>query len=350
MNVYESRILIVDDIEENLKVLTETLTQNGFKPLQAKSGARAVEIAAKALPDLILLDIKMPGMDGFQTIAQLKSDAQTRDIPVIFISALSDIEDKVRGFQAGAVDYVSKPFREEEVLARVTTHLKLRLAMRAVEAEQEKSDRLLLNILPPAVAQELKDHGASAPQFFDNVSILFTDFCDFTSRTEALPPQQLIEELNDMFTEFDKIMERWGCQRIKTIGDAYLAVCGMPEKLPDHASRLTAAALDIARYLDERNASSGQTWQVRAGIHSGQVVGAIVGTKKYLYDIFGDAVNTASRMEACSEPMKVNVSADTWAQIQGDFQGTERGRIEVKGKGSLPMYFVSSKNGQSAVI
>ncbi|HPS43722.1 MAG TPA: response regulator, partial [Treponemataceae bacterium] len=155
----ENRILVVDDIEENLKVLSETLIEEGFYPLQAKSGERAIQIAKKAKPDLILLDIKMPDMDGFETIARLKGDPETSGIPVIFISALNQIEDKVRGFRAGAVDYVSKPFQKEEVIARVGTHLRLKAALDAVERERGKSDRLLLNILPAPVAHELKETG-----------------------------------------------------------------------------------------------------------------------------------------------------------------------------------------------
>ena len=142
----DCRILIVDDIEENLKVLTETLVEEGFRPLQAKSGERALQVAKAAAPDLILLDIKMPGMDGFETIAALKADPDTAEIPVIFISALNQIEDKVRGFKAGAVDYVSKPFQKEEVVARVGTHLKLRMAQRSVEEARRRADSLLLTI------------------------------------------------------------------------------------------------------------------------------------------------------------------------------------------------------------
>lgn len=343
MTIENSRILLVDDIEENLKVLSETLVHRGFKPLQARSGARALEIAAKAMPDLILLDIRMPDMDGFETIAALKAGPATRDIPVIFISALSDIEDKVQGFQAGAVDYISKPFREEEVIARVSTHLSLRHAMRRVEEEQAKSEKLLLNILPASVAQELKDTGSSKPQIFPQASILFTDFVNFTPKSTSMEPAVLISELNDMFTEFDAIIDSHGCQRIKTVGDAYIAVAGMPEVQGDHARRLTAAALDILAYLEARNRRGNQVWEARAGIHSGEVVGAIVGTSKYLYDIFGDAVNIASRVEGASKAGHLTVSEATWKQLGDAFSGEARGEVDVKGKGSITMYFVTGK-------
>lgn len=337
----ESRILIVDDIEENLKVLTETLTQRGFYPLQAKNGERGIKIAQKAKPDLILLDIKMPGLNGYETIKRLKSMPETADIPVIFISALNQIDDKVKGFKAGAVDYVSKPFQKEEVIARVTTHLKLRQIQRDIEAEKEKSDKLLRNVLPETVARELKETGRSEPQNFSDVSILFTDFVEFTSSSTPLEPRVLIYELNDMFSAFDSIMENNGCERIKTIGDAYLAVCGMPDPDMEHAKRVVGAALEIRDYLINRNRTNKYKWQVRIGIHSGELVGGIVGCKKYIYDIFGDSVNIASRMESNSKPMGINISESTYNLIKNDFNCIKREPVDVKGKGLTNMYYVN---------
>lgn len=341
----KSRILIVDDIEENLKVLTETLTQQGFNTLQAKNGERGIQIAKKARPDLILLDIKMPGLSGYETIDILKKDPETMDIPVIFISALNQIEDKVKGFTSGAVDYVSKPFQKEEVIARVTTHLKLREAQKAVELEQMKSEQLLNNVLPVSIATELKEKGFSVPQSFSDVSVLFSDVVNFTKYSTNLDPATLIEELNVMFTKFDEIMENNGCERIKTIGDAYLAVCGMPNPQADHALKLTEAALEMKEYLINRKIDRKDSWDVRIGIHSGELVGGIVGTKKYIYDIFGDSVNIASRMESTSIPMGINISEDTFNKIKDNFICTKRDPIEVKGKGLTNMYFVDGKKG-----
>ena len=339
-----SRILIVDDIEENLKVLTETLVEEGFHPLQAKSGERAIQIAKMAKPDLILLDIKMPGMDGFETIRVLKSDPETAEIPVIFISALNQIDDKIKGFQAGAVDYVSKPFQKEEVVARVGTHLNLRQAQRAVEAERKKADDLLLTILPRAVAQELKDKGQSAPQFFPHATVLFSDIVGFTERATSLDPSLLINELNDIFTGFDSIMLAHGCERIKTIGDAYMAASGIPVANPDHAPAMAKAALAMVAWLTERNKTASQGWEIRVGLDSGSVVGGIVGRHRYIYDVFGDTVNTASRMESASAPMQINLSETTRTLLGDQARVEERGAIEVKGKGLMKMYFLRGIN------
>jgi adenylate cyclase len=342
-----NRILIVDDIEENLKVLSETIMEEGFYPLQAKNGERAIQIAKKAKPDLILLDIKMPDMDGFETIGRLKEDPDTADIPVIFISALNQIEDKVHGFRAGAVDYVSKPFQKEEVIARVSTHLKLRAAQRDALAaqsdaiaEREKSERLLRNILPERVADELKKNGTSTPQLFSDVTILFSDLVNFTEKSFTLSPERLLGELNDIFTGFDRIMDETGCERIKTIGDAYFAVCGIPEPRPDHAKRMVDAAIRMISFLNERNREEPVKWEMRVGVHSGCAIAGIVGTNKYIYDVFGDAVNTASRMENASLPMRINVSETTASLVGPSVPLEERGPIEVKGKGEMRMFFV----------
>jgi adenylate cyclase len=337
----KSRVLIVDDIEENLRVLTETLTEEGFYPLQAKSGERAIVIAKKAQPDLILLDIKMPGMDGYETIGKLKQDPETASIPVIFISALNQIEDKVKGFTSGAVDYVSKPFQKEEVIARVTTHLSLRKAQRNVEIEREKSEKLLLNILPGKVAEELKDKGFCKPQFFENITLFFSDFIGFTQMSVEMEPEALISHLNELFTKFDEIMEKYNCERIKTIGDAYLAVCGIPDVDDNHAENILKASVEIRDYLEERKKTVKPAWEARIGVHSGSAMGAIVGTKKYIYDIFGDSVNTASRMESNSEPNKINVSESTWSLVKDKFNFEKRKPVIVKGKGLMDMYFLN---------
>jgi len=214
---------------------------------------------------------------------------------------------------------------------------------REIKLEKEKSDRLLLNILPKKVADDLKEHGSSEPQSFDNVSVFFSDVVGFTTLSSGLEAKYLIKELSDIFTHFDRITDRYSCQRIKTIGDAYLCVSGMPEANPLHAQNLVNAALDIIDYLEHRNKSSTIQWRIRVGIHSGTVVGGIVGTQKYLYDVFGDTINTASRMESNSDPMRINISESTWELVKNDFKLTSRGEFEVKGKGVMHMYFVDER-------
>jgi class 3 adenylate cyclase len=168
---------------------------------------------------------------------------------------------------------------------------------------------------------------------------MFTDFVNFTGISENLTPGELVEEIHKNFTAFDAIMEKHGIEKIKTIGDAYLAVCGLPNEVEDHAQRITKAALEIQAFM----LTNGGKFQVRIGIHSGQVVAGIVGVKKFAYDIWGDTVNMANRMESNSEPGKINISQATYELIKEEFACEHRGKINAKNKGEVDMYFVSEE-------
>ncbi|MCR9290305.1 MAG: tetratricopeptide repeat protein [Bacteroidetes bacterium] len=205
-----------------------------------------------------------------------------------------------------------------------------------ISKEKQKSDELLLNILPAKVEEELKKTGSSKAKQFNNVSVIFTDFVNFTGISEQLNPQELVSEIHENFMAFDTIIEKHGLEKIKTIGDAYLAVCGLPHEHPDHAQRVVKAALDIRNYIAERKGK----FQIRIGVNSGSVVAGIVGIKKYAYDIWGDTVNTAHRLESSGEPDKINISHSIYELIKDDFRFEYRSKIKVKGKGEIDMYFV----------
>lgn len=209
-----------------------------------------------------------------------------------------------------------------------------------LSTEMEKSDKLLLNILPVRIANDLKEKGETSPESFDNVTVFFSDIVGFTKISSGLSPTVLIEELNIIFTAFDNIIEINDCERIKTIGDAYMAVSGMPNPNENHAVNLVSSAIQIIKYLRERNETSEIEWKVRIGLHSGSVVGGIVGVKKYIYDVFGDTVNSASRMESNSEVMKINISETTYELVKNNFNFIERPALDVKGKGKMKMWFV----------
>lgn len=210
-----------------------------------------------------------------------------------------------------------------------------------LRVEREKSEQLLLNILPARVAAELKETGATTPQAFPKVTVLLADSVDFTRRAADIEPARLIAQLSELFTAFDEIVEQYGCERIKTIGDAYLAVCGMPEPEPDHATKMIAAARAMVDYLKARPAQGLGDWPMRFGVHSGAVVGGVVGIKKYIYDVFGDTLNTASRLEQNAEPLRVNVSETTWRLVRDTYEFEERGSVEVKGKGAMKMFYLA---------
>lgn len=212
-----------------------------------------------------------------------------------------------------------------------------------VTKERNKSDALLLNILPAEIAEELKHKGESDARLFDNVTVLFTDFVGFTTVSEKLTPKELVDELHACFTEFDAIMTRHKIEKIKTVGDAYLAVCGLPVPNSSHAANTVKAALEIRTFMLKRKGQLGdRTFQIRIGVHSGNVVAGIVGVKKFAYDIWGDTVNTAARMEQNCEPGKVNISESVYELIDNTFTCTFRGKIQAKNKGELSMYYVEA--------
>jgi len=214
------------------------------------------------------------------------------------------------------------------------------LAIRDVAAEHEHSERLLLNILPAELAKELSATGVARPARYDSATILFTDFSGFTQVASAMPADRMVAELNEIFGAFDDICDELGVEKIKTIGDAYMAAAGLPKPCADHAQRCVRAGLRMLDYLERRNRTAAFKWALRVGVHSGPVVTGVVGKRKYAFDVWGDTVNIASRMESSGEAGRVNVSAYTYDLIRTEFDCEYRGKVDAKGKGQIDMYFV----------
>jgi class 3 adenylate cyclase len=230
--------------------------------------------------------------------------------------------------------------RQEELEREVATRTE------QLRGEKQKSDTLLLNILPEEVAEELKEKGYAQARLHDDVTVLFTDFVDFTQYSEKLAPAEIVDELDGCFKAFDEIITRHGLEKIKTIGDAYMAVAGLPVPHPDGAASTVAAALEIREYIRCRRSQQPDSFDIRIGVHSGPVVAGIIGVKKFAYDIWGDTVNTAARMEQGSESGKVNINGATYALVKDRFACTYRGEVAAKGKGAMGMYFVERKISQ----
>jgi CheY-like chemotaxis protein len=331
-------ILLVDDAHENIQVAHEIL-KDTYKTRVATSGAKALQLVKAApFPDLILLDVMMPEMDGYDVCRRLKADPETQDIPVIFLTAKTEAEDETKGFEVGAADYIHKPFSPPVVRARVGTQLHLREAREQLSREKKMVDLLLDNMLPSAAVTELKATGKVVPRRFENVAVVFVDLVSFTRYCDQHAPEDVVGSLNDIFILFEECAKRNGLEKIKTLGDAFLATAGLLEPVQDPLSSAVHCALEIAAGA----AKVRHGWQVRAGVHCGPVMAGIVGRERYQFDIWGDTVNVASRLTAAASPGTVSLTEAQGSKLDG-FTISPRGAVELKGKGAVPLVEVSAR-------
>ncbi len=214
---------------------------------------------------------------------------------------------------------------------------------RALDLEREKSERLLLNVLPASIAARLKETEGVIADGFSDVTVLFADIVDFTRRSERITPEQVVEVLNDLFSAFDQLARERGLEKIKTIGDAYMVVGGLPDPRPDHADAVAEMALAMRAEVAGRSDPSGQPLAIRIGIDTGPVVAGVIGTSRFSYDLWGDTVNTASRMESHGVPGCIQVTARTWERLRDRYRFERRGPIQVKGKGEIVTYFLEGR-------
>ncbi|HPG12806.1 MAG TPA: adenylate/guanylate cyclase domain-containing protein [Chitinophagaceae bacterium] len=246
-----------------------------------------------------------------------------------------------------AQDDLVKSLQENEKLIlgqKKMLEIKVKERTQELEEEKERSESLLLNILPEETAQELKEKGFSEPRLYDSVTVLFTDFKDFTKISEHLSPRELVQEIDICFRAFDDIVAKYNVEKIKTIGDSYMAAGGLPVENDSHPEDVVKAGTAMLRFINEHNKKRIEKhlipMDIRIGIHTGSVIAGIVGTKKFAYDIWGDTVNTASRMESSGEPGKINISGTTYERVKELFSFTHRGKIAAKNKGMIDMYFL----------
>jgi adenylate cyclase len=327
-------VLIVDDTPENIAIMA-ALLKDRYRTRIATNGERALEAAAQfPHPDIVLLDVMMPGMDGYEVCRRLKANPVTHGIPVVFLTSKSEVEDEQRGFDAGAVDYITKPISPPIVLARVHTHLTLK-------AEHERAENLLLNVLPAAIAERLKRNSATIADAAEDVTVIFADLVGFTPLAAAHAPAEVVRLLDDVFTAFDGCAAEAEVEKIKTVGDAYVAVAGLPLARADHAAAAARFAFGILQSLARYNASRGLALELRIGIASGPVVAGVIGKHKFSYDLWGDTVNAAARMESHGEPGRIQVGERTARLLERDFMLEARGEIDVKGKGRMRTWWLN---------
>ncbi len=487
---------MIDDDPDVGRLLTRLLTQHGYHLRQANSAEAGMALILERSPHLILLDIMLPGLDGYGLCQRLNSDPATRDIPVIFISSLADSLDKVKAFQVGAADYIAKPFAVQEVLVRVQNqvhlaqqrqelHQKNRALRREVEEriqidlarqtaelnyhslfenstvgifkastqgqflsvnpsmaclfgydaaaammvavedisrqiyvqpkrreellvylsrfdkitdaesevfrrdgssfwvsediwrvvdaegqliyyegivhdiserrqmenelrqQRQQADRLLVNILPYRIAQRLKSGSRTIAESLDQVSVLFADLVDFTAASTTMSPRQLVNMLNEVFSIFDQLAEFYRLEKIKTIGDAYMVAGGLPNAQGNHDAAIADFALDICEAIQQFPRPDGTPFQIRIGISAGPVVAGVIGRRKFAYDLWGDTVNIASRMEATGEAQRIQVTPELYESLKDSFEFVPRGSMAVKGRGQMTTYWLLGRRTAS---
>jgi class 3 adenylate cyclase/CheY-like chemotaxis protein len=399
------KILAVDD-EPDMEALIsqrfrKQIRENLYEFVFARNGNEALEkLAQHQEISLVLTDINMPGMDGLTLLSKIKE--LQKPIQSLVISAYGDLKNIRTAMNQGAFDFLIKPIdfqdfeitlnktienilfvaksleneqqlnkeREEKIKAQEELLVQLKhnadivsqqnVVLEAkvqertqeliskneiISKERDKSDQLLLNILPFEIAKELKESGTTEAKHFDEVTVMFTDFKDFTKIAANMTPKQLVAEIDTCFKAFDAIIDKYQIEKIKTIGDSYMVAAGLPKVNNTHATDIINAALEIQLFMQEHILNNQKNnfvglGQLRIGIHTGPVVAGVVGTKKFAYDIWGDAVNLASRMESYGEPGKINISGNTFLHVKDQFNCTYRGEIAVKNKGDVAMYFV----------
>jgi adenylate cyclase len=351
---HSSRILVVDDILANRELLSRRLSRNGHVVSMVDGGKSALQLLAATQFDLVLLDLMMPDMNGFEVLRHLKSDPSTQHIPVIMISALDEIDSTVRCIEAGAEDYIPKPFDPILLSARIDASLerkRLRDREQAfideLQAEKNKSDALLLNILPASVVERMRRGELEIADRFPDATILFSDLVGFTDLAGRSSPGRIIEMLNQLFSAFDALAKKFRLEKIKTIGDAYMVAGGLPEEQPGHALAVADMAIGMIEAVHEIGMGFDEPLQARIGIHSGDVVAGIIGRHRFIYDVWGDTVNTASRLESSGVPNRVQISEATYQRVKNSFHCEPRGELDIKGKGRLLTYFLGPRTRET---
>ncbi|MBT4889518.1 MAG: response regulator [Rhodospirillales bacterium] len=335
------KLLIVDDEEFNCKLLMRHLNKEGYTNVDmAENGAQALEMARAGGYDLVMTDIEMPEMDGIAVLEAMKSDMRLRDVPVIMISGVEDMDSIVKCIELGAEDYLRKPFNPVMLRARVSASLEKKrlrdmegMHLSQIKIEKKKSDDLLNVILPSLAAGELKATGKVIPRRYDDVAILFCDIVGFTSFCEKHDAEEVVSGLQSLFTAFEKITNDQGMEKIKTIGDEFMASAGLMRINSNPLLSAVKCGLDMA----DATAALDIGWEVRVGINAGPVIAGIVGDQKYQFDVWGDTVNTAARMAGQGAPGTVVMTYEAWLQVQDECQGRSLGQIEVKGKGKVEL-------------
>jgi class 3 adenylate cyclase/CheY-like chemotaxis protein len=342
-----ANILVVDDNEDNRYTLMMMLQLDGHERIQtASSGSEALALLGGERFDVVLLDMMMPDINGDEVLRRIKGNPDTRETGVVMISADTDAANISRCIELGADDYLPKPFNPGILRARLSSILQ-KQAFRALEkdytakleAEQRKSEHLLRNILPPEIAGRLLNGENNIADLFEDATVVFADVVGFAQITSRMKPYEIVACLNRLFSEFDTLAEAAGVEKIKTIGDCYMVVAGVPSSRPDHRQIATELALDMVAVSERLRLPA--PFSMRIGVHSGPVMAGVIGTRKFAYDVWGDTVNVASRLEAEGRANAVLASSATTRGLADGFAFDGPHMVPTKDRRLIEAYFVT---------
>jgi adenylate cyclase len=343
-------ILIVDDNDDNRYTLQLLLETDGYTRIaSAAGGNEAVALIDKQKFSLVLLDMMMPDMNGDEVLRTIKSNPDTRDIPVVMISADTDTDKVSKCIELGADDYLPKPFNPTILRARIASALRKHSLreleseyLTKIENEKRHSEALLRNILPAEIAGRLRTGESNIADHFEDATVIFADVVGFGKITARMKAYEIVGCLNQLFSEFDRLAEDVAVEKIKTIGDNYMAVAGVPRPRPGHARTAAKLALDMIAATARLQPRLPVPFSIRVGLHSGPVMAGVIGTRKFAYDVWGDTVNIAARIEAASQPNRVLISAATAKMLGGDFKMDGPHKIDNKEQRELEGFFISA--------
>jgi len=336
-------VLVVDDEEVNRALLRDPLQARGYEVEEAENGLVALEKISQRPPDVILLDVMMPKMDGIEVCRQVKKNEATAPIPILMVTALSERKERLAGIQAGANDFLTKPIDLQDVLLRVGNAAYAKGLFDQLEAERQKSEQLLLSILPRLIVARMKKGAVNIVDSYPEATVLFADLVGFTTLAAHVDPAQVVYLLNEIFSAFDLLAEKEGLEKIKTVGDAYVLAGGIPVPRPDHAEAVAELALNMCEEIKRFNAQYGTSIQIRIGINTGSVVAGVIGRKKLAYDLWGDTVNVASRLESLGEPGAIQVSDLTYQRLQHHYLLDGKHTVEIKGRAPVESYWLRDR-------
>jgi class 3 adenylate cyclase len=351
MDASDPGILIVDDNEDNRYTLQLLLETEGHERIVSATGGKdALTLLEKGKFNLVLLDMMMPDLNGDEVLKIIKGKADTRDIPVVMISADSDTEKVSKCIELGADDYLPKPFNPMILRARVGAALR-QSSLRALQSEymakmeQAKKDTesLLKNMLPPEIAVRLRNGESNIADHFEEATVIFADVVGFGKITAQMKAFEIVGCLNRLFSEFDQLADDVGVEKIKTIGDNYMAVAGIPTPRSGHGRIAARLALDMIVAAGRLQSLLPAPFPIRIGLHSGPVMAGVIGTRKLVYDVWGNTVNVAARVEAAGQPNRVLVSAATAKILAAEFVLDGPHNIETKEARVLETFFVSRR-------